>query len=56
MRVAVVGAGVGGLAAAIELAATGHDVTVLERAAAPGGKCARVRARWLHLGRRTRRC
>jgi len=42
MRVAVVGAGVGGLAAAIELAAAGHRVTVFERAATPGGKCARV--------------
>ena len=42
MRVAVVGAGVGGLAAAIELAAAGHRVTVFEQAAAPGGKCARV--------------
>jgi phytoene desaturase len=42
MRVAVVGAGVGGLAAATELASAGHRVTVFERAAAPGGKCARV--------------
>jgi phytoene dehydrogenase-like protein len=42
MKVAVVGAGVGGLAAAIELAAAGHRVTVFEQAAAPGGKCARV--------------
>ena len=52
MRVAVVGAGVGGLAAAIELAAAGHRVTVFEQAAAPGGKCARVRARRVHVGRR----
>lgn len=37
-RVVVVGAGVGGLAAAIDLAARGLDVTVLEKAAAPGGK------------------
>ena len=42
MKVAVVGAGVGGLAAAIELAAPGHEVTVFERAATPGGKCGRV--------------
>jgi 1-hydroxycarotenoid 3,4-desaturase len=37
-RVAVIGAGVGGLAAAIDLAGRGLDVTVLESAAGPGGK------------------
>src|SRR5262245_8642381 len=37
-RVAVVGAGVGGLCAAIDLAARGLDVTVFERGATPGGK------------------
>lgn len=42
-RVIVVGAGVGGLAAALELAARGLEVTVLERAAAPGGKMREVR-------------
>jgi phytoene desaturase len=40
--VAVVGAGVGGLAAAVELAHAGHSVVVLEQAEAAGGKCARV--------------
>lgn len=37
-EVAVVGAGVGGLAAAIHVAAAGHDVTVLERLDHLGGK------------------
>ncbi|WP_116449938.1 phytoene desaturase family protein [Blastococcus litoris] len=37
-RVAVVGAGLGGLAAAARLAAAGHAVTVLEQATAIGGK------------------
>ncbi|MBY0338990.1 MAG: FAD-dependent oxidoreductase, partial [Acetobacteraceae bacterium] len=37
-RVIVVGAGVGGLAAAIELAVAGREVLVLEAAPVPGGK------------------
>jgi len=37
-RVAIVGAGIGGLVAAIELARRGLAVTVFERAGAPGGK------------------
>jgi phytoene desaturase len=40
MRAIVVGAGVGGLAASIRLAAAGHDVTVLERNPMVGGKLA----------------
>lgn len=36
--VVVVGAGIGGLSAAIELAARGYHVTVVEKAAAVGGK------------------
>ncbi len=42
MRIVVVGAGVGGLAAAVRLAAQGHEVVVLEQAAAPGGKAGRL--------------
>lgn len=37
-RVVIIGAGAGGLAAALVLAAAGHGVTVLERASGPGGK------------------
>lgn len=37
-HVVVVGAGIGGLAAALDLAASGAKVTVVERQAVPGGK------------------
>lgn len=37
-RVAIIGAGIGGLTAAALLAARGFDVTVVEKAAQPGGK------------------
>jgi 1-hydroxycarotenoid 3,4-desaturase len=43
-RVIVIGAGVGGLAAALSLAARGVEVVVIERAAAPGGKLREVNA------------
>ncbi len=43
-RAVVIGAGVGGLSAAATLAARGAAVTVLERAAAPGGKMREVTA------------
>ena len=42
MRIAVIGAGVGGLAAAVRLATSGHTVVVLEQAAAAGGKAGRL--------------
>jgi 1-hydroxycarotenoid 3,4-desaturase len=41
-RVIVIGAGIGGLAAALDLAARGAHVTVLERAARPGGKLRQI--------------
>ncbi|MCE2918407.1 MAG: 1-hydroxycarotenoid 3,4-desaturase CrtD [Alphaproteobacteria bacterium] len=41
-RVLVIGAGMGGLAAAADLARRGAAVTVLERASAPGGKMREV--------------
>ena len=38
----VVGAGLGGLAAAVRLAAAGADVTLLEREVVPGGRAGRI--------------
>ena len=38
-RIAIIGAGVGGLAAAVKLSALGHDVEVFESSAFVGGKC-----------------
>lgn len=43
MNTAVIGAGIGGLAAAIRLAAAGDEVTVWEQHCAPGGKMAELR-------------
>src|SRR3954462_13617974 len=42
MRVVVIGAGLGVLAAAAHLAGAGHEVTVLERAPQPGGRAAMI--------------
>jgi phytoene desaturase len=41
-KVLVVGAGVGGLTAAMKLAHQGYDVEVLERLDVPGGRCGRI--------------
>lgn len=51
-RVVVVGAGAGGLAAAIDLARAGHQVTLTERFASPGGKMreAQVAGRAIDVG------
>ena len=40
--VAVIGAGIGGLAAALDLASSGQSVTLLERRAVPGGKIRQI--------------
>lgn len=42
-KVVVIGAGLGGLAAALRLQGLGFDVTVLERRAAPGGRASQIR-------------
>ena len=41
-RIVIVGAGLGGLACAIRLAGAGRQVTVLERASGPGGRCGQI--------------
>ena len=41
-RVVVIGAGIGGLVAALELASRGVEVVVVEKASAPGGKMRQV--------------
>jgi phytoene desaturase len=43
-RIVVIGAGLGGLSAALHLAGAGREVTVLERAAEPGGRAGVLRS------------
>ncbi len=43
MRVVVIGAGLGGLAAAAHLIGRGHEVTVLERGSRPGGRAGLIK-------------
>jgi len=45
----VIGAGAGGLASAIDLARSGIDVTLLERAGAPGGKISQTPVGGAHI-------
>ncbi len=42
MKVVVVGAGLGGLSAAAHLVGAGHDVTIVERDAIPGGRAGMI--------------
>ena len=42
MKVAVVGAGISGLGAALRLREKGHEVTVYDRASQAGGRCASI--------------
>jgi len=48
-RVVVVGAGLGGLACALHLAATGREVTIVERDAEPGGRVGRLTVDGYHF-------
>lgn len=48
-RVVVVGAGLGGLSAALRLAGAGRDVVVVERADAPGGRAGRLEIGGYHF-------
>lgn len=43
-KIAIIGSGVAGLAAAVRLAARGHQVSVFEKNAFPGGKLSEIRA------------
>ena len=45
-RIVIIGAGMGGLAAALSLAARGEEVLVIERQQAPGGKMRRLETKW----------
>ena len=42
MKIAVIGSGIGGLAVACRLASKGHEVTVFEKNASPGGKIGEI--------------
>ena len=42
MKVAVIGAGIGGMAAAIRIAAKGHSITLYDKNPTPGGKLSQI--------------
>lgn len=48
-RIVIIGAGIGGLVAAVELARQGVEVALVEKAAAPGGKMRALRIADKHL-------
>ena len=43
MKIGIIGAGIAGIATSIRLAAKGHEVTVFEANAYPGGKLSEIR-------------
>ena len=49
LRVVVIGAGLGGLSAAAHLSKAGHDVTIVEREAIPGGRAGMIRSHGFSL-------
>ncbi len=52
VRVVVIGAGLGGLGAALRLQGAGHDVVVVEGRERPGGRAYQLRDARLHVGHR----
>jgi len=45
MKIAIIGAGLGGLSAACLMAAKGHNITVFEKNKGSGGKINQIKAR-----------
>ena len=48
-RVIIIGAGIGGLAAAARLAHAGHEVEIFEKDSGPGGRCGRLSVDGFHF-------
>ena len=49
MKIAVIGAGVTGLAAAAHIASQGHEVTIFEKNNNVGGRMRSIKERWLYI-------